>query len=125
MLCANTSGWDRVCLAQQLYTSYSSVVFSVVNWGDSEMDEIDSLLARQKILRIMAKEKYECFVDGAAVGMGHNPMPCILNSVAGQTAKVVIADGHDTGVEMSVPLSSVAVVGGAKMAQAARDLFRS
>lgn len=89
------------------------------------MDEISDLLSKQKISRAMSKpEAYECFVDGAAVGMGPHPLPCILSSVAGHTAKVVLADGHDTGVEISVPLSSVSVVGGDKMAQAAKKLFR-
>jgi hypothetical protein len=90
------------------------------------MDEIDGLLAKEKISQSMKKpEKYECFVDGAAVGMGKNPVPCIMSSVSGSTARVVIADGQDTGVEINVPLSSVAVVGGAKMIQAANSLFRS
>jgi prepilin-type processing-associated H-X9-DG protein len=89
------------------------------------MSEITDLLSKQKISQSMSKpEKYECFVDGPAVGMGINPVPCVLNSIAGQTANIVLADGHDTGVEMNVPLSSVAVVGISKMEQAAKDLFR-
>jgi len=90
------------------------------------MDEVKDLLSKGKISRSMAKDEgYECFVDGAAVGAGNVPVPCVLSSIAGQDAKIVIADGHDTGVEMNVPLSSVAVISEAKMQQAAKDLFRS
>jgi len=89
------------------------------------MSDIRDLLSKQRISKALGpNEKYECFVDGPAIGMGIEPVPCILNSVAGQTARIVIADGQDTGVEISVPLSSVAVVGGAKMAHAAKNLFR-
>lgn len=91
------------------------------------MDEVRELLARQKISKALGpkKEGYECFVKGSSIGMGDAQVPCVLSSIAGQTAKVVIADGQDTGVEISVPLSSVAIVGAAKMVEAAKSLFRS
>jgi hypothetical protein len=90
------------------------------------MSDTSDFLSRQKISKALGpKETYECFVDGSSIGLGQNPLPCILNSVAGQVAKVVIADGEDTGVEISVPLSSVTTVGSAKMADVAKNLFRS
>lgn len=86
------------------------------------MSDIDNLLSKEKISLAMSKpDSYECFVSG----LGPTPVSCILSSVAGQTARIKIADGHDTGVEMSVPLSSVAIIGEARMQQAAKDLFRS
>lgn len=89
------------------------------------MSDISDFLAKQKISKsLTTSDEVECFVDGSAVGLGPNPLPCVLNSVAGQVAKVIIADGEDTGVEISVPLSSVTTVGSAKMAQVAKNLFR-
>lgn len=89
------------------------------------MDDTNDFLSKQKISKALGpKEAYECFVDGSAIGLGSTPLPCILNSVAGQMANIMIADGEDTGVEMSVPLSSVTTVGSAKMAQVAKNLFR-
>jgi hypothetical protein len=89
------------------------------------MSDTSDFLSKQKISAALNPgDGYECFVDGSSIGLGANPLPCILNSVAGQVAKVIIADGEDTGVEMSVPLSSVTTVGSAKMAQVARNLFR-
>jgi hypothetical protein len=91
------------------------------------MGEVDDLLSKKKISRSMGpkEEAYECFLDGSAIGLGANPVPCTMSSISGQRAKVVVADGHDTGVEIDVPLSSVTTVGSAKMKQAAKDLFRS
>lgn len=89
------------------------------------MDEVANMIARQKISAAMAgQEEYECFVDGPAVGMGEHPIPCLLDTVAGQTAKIVLADGHDTGAEITVPLSSIAIISGDKMAESAKKLFR-
>lgn len=90
------------------------------------MSDTSDFISKQKISKALApKEGSECFVDGSAIGMGSDPIPCVLSSVAGSLAKVVIADGQDTGVEISVPLSSVAILGSAKMSQAAKNLFRS
>lgn len=112
-------------MANPYHSVFCELGDRLVVGSDIKMDEIASVIAKQKIARAMSKpDEYECFVDGQTIGMGQHPVPCLLSSVSGATAKVVIADGQDTGVEINVPLSSVAVVGGAKMADVARKLFR-
>lgn len=90
------------------------------------MSDISDFLSKKKIARALApSEGHECFFDGSSLGMGNTLLPCILKSVAGQVARIVIADGHDTGVEMNVPLSSVTAVDSKKMHKLAKNLFRS
>ena len=88
------------------------------------MDDIKKLECRRQVSEKLDPVGPECFVDGNATGTGEGPVPCLFKSVAGNTAKVVIADGHDTGVEMNVPLASVTMLNEKGMRDIARGLFR-
>lgn len=89
------------------------------------MDEVSELLSRKKILKAFSKpDTHECLLDGSSLGMGSLPIPCIMRSASGGVANITIADGYDTGVEMSVPLDKVTIIGSEKMVDAAKNLFR-
>lgn len=87
------------------------------------MNETEKLLCRMKVTRSMSPKEAECFVDGTVTGMGNTPVPCQFKSATGATAKVVITDGPDTGVEIQVPLASITMMDDNKMDSIAKGMF--
>ena len=88
------------------------------------MDDIRRLQCRKQVGEKLDPAGPECFVDGHTTGTGEGPVPCLFKSVSGNMAKVVVADGHDTGVEISVPLASVTMLNEKGMRDIAKGLFR-
>lgn len=88
------------------------------------MSDIGKLKCRDQVKDKLGPSGTECFIDGVSTGTGEGPVPCLFKSVSGETARIVVADGHDTGVEMSVPLSSVSMLNEKKMVNMAKSLFR-
>ena len=88
------------------------------------MDEIGRLKMQREVNKRLDPAGPECFIDGQVTGAGEGPVPCLFKSVSGKTARVVIADGHDTGVEVSVPLASVTMINEKNMVNIAKGLFR-